>query len=231
MVVPVGDPSLSLCLARIQGSRSRGRRGGQSLCVSLTLASCRTFYSAKGAGRAFQSFDGTFPKNDPFSLPLGLPPSPIKSPFLFIQTAIFLPTMSFLARARITAVAAAPSSPFRPSIFRAPPPRPPFRGDRGSEAVRRAWFYGSAPSLESWREVGDTVFNSVPAGGTTAVGRGRREGCLTLELLPYTFCPLVRKGRLSFFRSFMASAVGLQLKFADNEFPLFFEFQVSAPCD
>ena len=70
-----------------------------------------------------------------------------------------------------------------------------------------------------------------PRRGTTAVGRGRCEGCLTLELLPYTFCPLVRKGRLSFFRSFMASAVGLQLKFADNEFPLFFEFQVSAPCD
>ena len=63
--------------------------------------------------------------------------------------------MSFLARARITAVAAAPSS-FRPSIFRAPPPRPPFRGDRGREAavrgfteVRQVWKVGEKLAIPS----------------------------------------------------------------------------------
>ena len=65
--------------------------GGQSLCVSSTLAILRTFYSAED-GKAFQIFDGLFQKNDPSSLPLAVPPSPVKSLF----DCNLLPTMSLL---------------------------------------------------------------------------------------------------------------------------------------
>ena len=94
---------------------------------------------------------------------------------------------------------ASPPSSFRPSIFRAPPPRPPFRGDRGSEAVRRAWFYGSAPSLESWREVGDTVFNSVPAGGKTDGSRSRSVRRLSHSRTPSLHFLPARSERQTFF--------------------------------
>ena len=119
--------------------------------------------------------------------------------YSFRLQSSFLQCLSCLARARITAVAAAPSSSFRPSIFRAPPPRPPFRGDRGSEAVRRAWFYGSAPSLESWREVGDTVFNSVPAGGKTDGSRSRSVRRLSHSRTPSLHFLPARSERQTFF--------------------------------
>ena len=113
----------SLSLARIEGSRSRRRRSVVPLCPFDT-AQLPTFYSGQGLGggregraserRAFQSFDGTFRKNDP-SLPPPLPPflpgsppaSPIRPPFLFIQTAIFLQCLSWRRRRAVTVVAEA----------------------------------------------------------------------------------------------------------------------------
>ena len=115
MVVPVGDP-LSLSVWR--GSRVPGHvGGGQSLCVSLTLASCRTFYSAKGAGEPFKVLMAHSPKmTPPPSLSLSLLRPSSRRFYSFRLQSSFLQCLSCLARARITAVAAAPSLP--PSALR-----------------------------------------------------------------------------------------------------------------
>ena len=191
----------SLSLARIEGSRSRRRRSVVPLCPFDT-AQLPTFYSGQGLGggevegRASERASG-----GPFKVLMAHSGKMTPHSLLPSLRSSLAPLLLRPSGRRFYSFRRQSSYNVFPGVVAAPSPSsprpPPFDISRSAASASvpkreraRAWFYGSEQSLKSWREVGDTVFNSAPGGqgrkeGRPTHGAPRSVGCLS-PLFPST---------------------------------------------